>query len=824
MHTAVRHDRRSLPAAHLRRFLCVAFLLACTFSVPVRAQVSDKILKVSAIPSAPGSPVEVQVDLLRSGLLEKIEVAYRGFGERDYRRSEMSLAGTRATGTIPAMSQTTIALEYYFLLYPPGGAAPETYPKENPTEHPLSLTLLQPPPDTRLLVILSPEINEQLRPEDVLISFTIPEGDSSIDRVRTKIYVDGADLSPQVVRSGDLFVIKPHELASLASGGTHSIRVEIFDTAGQSRSSFTWPFSVTSLALEKPTVPAAWSQHYTVQMETRNENISSEATPYNRATITGRGSYNQFKLNGRLYLTNEEKESRQPQDRFYIGGESPWLTVGYGDSYPVFTDLIMNGRRVRGVSGSLRLGTFSLDVSHGDITRRIESDTLKTFPIDSLAVEQGRDPGAAFGSYSDLRWAKFRYGTFDRNVTVIRPSFGRREESHIAFTYLKSTDDISSIRYGFRPQENLVFGTDALVTLDRRNIEFTAQAAMSATNRDITNGTFSDDDIDRLYPDSSFSGNARKNIRRTRDILSRFITVNENLVPLAMKNFPTLSYEAGLALNYFDNALKFNYLRRGSAYESFGEPYVRTDVAGFTLADRARLAQNRVLVVAGVERLNDNTTFSKATTTTSTTGSLGLSYFPRTNLPTVTLAYLLAANTNDRDHADTLFAVDDMTNRVMLQLGKEYTFGIRHSASMGVSVSLRDDHTVRNLDTRNVTASLSNTSVFRIPLETTLGLSFTSSSFVSFDTTGRVTPSMAYATVNAGAVYRLAQDKLLLNGSFSPTFGDIQRILVNASVQYAIMKQVRLQGELSLYFNRKLYFVSGTSTDVIWSIMLNADI
>ncbi len=803
--------------------LAIALFLA---SAAATGQISDKVSRVSVSTAAAGEPLTIQADLLQPEVIERVDLAYRPLGQTDFRFTEMAISGNSATATLPGSVTSASSIEYYLLLSIRGKEAQETFPIENPTQQPLRVDLQPASAMRNRIVILSPDRDERVTKEDLLITFSLLNADTTVDRAATKIYIDGADLSSLAVSAGDLYVLKPENMAVPLESGLHSVSVVLHDRQGIPVDSTRWAFTITGgLLMPVPMAKSPWLYNGSVQLETRNENIQKEVTPYNRATVDASGSYDLFRAKGHLYVTNEEKDTRQPQNRFFIGGESPWLNIGYGDNYPVFPDLIMNGRRVRGVTGNLTLNKFNLDITHGDIIRRIESDTIRTFPADSLAAQQARNPGLAYGLYDPAtgEWAAFNYGTFNRDLTIIHPSFGERNGSHIGFTYLKSSDDPGSIRFGVRPEENVVFGSDLFLTYDRHNVEFSGQAALSGTNHDITSGTFSNAQIDSLY--ANYSESQRTTIRQLRDFFSRFITVNQNLVPLGSKGVPTLSYETALSLNYFNNYFRATYLRHGDSYESFGQTFLQPDIEGFNLADRVRLVENQLMLTAGIERLQDNTASTKPATTTSLTANGGVSYYPRTDLPTMTLSYVYTSNDNDRDPADSVWAISDKTNRVFFQLGKSFTYGIRHNALMSVSTSVRDDRTVRNRDTRNTAVTLSDAGTFTIPLQVTMSVTYNSSKFVMLDSSLNLSPiTLAYTTIYATGEYRAMQDLLRFTLGVSPTFGDLQRVLIDAGAQYYFVKNVSARLQFSLYLNNKLFNTSTTSNDIIWGIVFHADV
>ena len=788
------------------------------FSAVTLGQISDKIAKVTAPPVPQGQPASIQAELINPAVIQRMEVAYRPFGEQSYKRMEMSVVGNLATATIPATATLPPFLEFYLLLYTQNSQTPETYPLENAEGHPLRVDIQEAYPASKYITVLSPEEGETVRKEDLFISFTVTK-DTLLDTSANQIFLDDANVTRFAVGSGDLFVLRPENASLVLSSGKHTVRVELYSKNHSLLESFHWGFGVPGIG--EPVVtpaPEGWLYGGSLQLETRNEKIDTlPGVPYNRATLTANASRGIFRTWGKMYLTNEEKSGRQPQDRFTLNAEIPHLQLGVGDLYPVYPDLIMNGMRVRGVSGNVSLGSFGLTVTQGQILRSIEGDTLKTFPGDSLVAEQQRDPSASYKVYrpGDSVWAKFVGGTFSRDLLVIRPRFGT-ENSYVGFTALKSSDDPASIQFGIKPEENLVVGTDFLFSFANHTVDVNGQVAMSGTNHDVTRGTFTDAEIDSLYGDNSQS--TRDHMRTIKNILSHLITVNENFVPLTQKYMPTLAYEAGFAVNTGDNGFRFNYLRHGNSFESFGQTFVRPDIAGFNLSDHVRLVNNSLLVSGGFERLQDNTAENKPATTTSTTANLGVSYFPRTDFPSLTLAYLFASNDNGLD-LDSAFATRDLTNRVVLQLNKDFTYIARNQGMLSVSTSLRDDQTQRGLDTKNTTITLGVTSTYQIPLQTTVNLLVSLNSLPAIDSLGRTTLSPRdYMTLYLNGQYRLADDRLLLSAALSPTLGNIGRMLCDASAQYFFTKKISAVTDLSLYLNR------GRSSDFIGSLILRAEL
>jgi hypothetical protein len=810
----------------LRLFLVTIFIVfsACIAAAQVAG---DPVANVSTSSYRPGEPLELHVELALTASIGRIELAYRPYGRSEFLRSEMSLSGMSASMLLPAGDMIPPYIDYFFVLYDHNGDSIGTSPIVNPTVQPYKLMLeaeVRAQAPSGFLTILSPEPDERLMAEDVLISFSLIDPDTSlIDPATTRILLNGIDVSGHAVVSGNLFVVRPENASvSLQPGIPHTIRVEIDGRDGKLFHSYAWNFTVMGRTARpvEPIMAESWAYRSNLQLETRSESVADRVTPYNRASLGATGRYKQFRIDGRIYATNEEKDFRQPQNRFFVGAESPWLSVGYGDSYPIFPALFMSGRRVRGLSSSLTLGFLNVDLASGDMMRGIDGEPVRIFDaakLDSVQNDSSRtDRTGMFGPYDANRWAEYRYGTFSRNVLAVRPSFGSRTGSHVGFTYLKSKDDLHSIRFGFQPKENVVMGSDILIALDNRNIELSGQVAFSATNRDITTGTFSDAQIDSIFDNETEQ--TRRDIRRARDILSKFMTVNEHLIPLSLKNLSTLAYEGALSLTYFGNLLRTSYIRRGNDFESFGQPFLRRDVAGYAITDQLRLFDSRLFLNGGLERLEDNTAQTKSATTVSTTANAGFSYLPVTNIPSIAVNYFRSANDNSR--RDSIYAVNDVMHRIAVQVGHIVDlFGTRHSLGLSVGTSSRDDATVRNLDASSVSVTLGASTSYGIPLQTSFQVSVNSNSFALPNPTGgQSTRNIDYQTLFASARYRFLEGRLLVNGAINPTFGDIKRTLLDTGAQYFFLPNLSLQTQMSIYLNNQ------TSNDVVWSVILRADV
>ncbi len=793
---------------HLRLFLISALLLGFCNEVNI-AQMSNYILSVKTGDAKDKSPLIITADLISLENISSLNVAFKSFGQNEFQKIEMMVAGTTASVTIPGDNIQPPYLEYYLIIDLKDGTS-QTYPLDvDQGVSPIQIAVSGVSEKDSEIIVLSPNEGEVISKDDFLISISFIKAPSKVDIAKTKIFLDNQDITSQELLAGDLIIINSENLSEIQTGGK-SLKIEIYDSDGNLYHTINKSFQVATQLIADEAA-AAWKYFSNLRAESRNENFNKASTWYNNFNVDAGASYKDWKFNGYLYVTSEEKNNLQPYNR-YLAAVSyiDLLDIKVGDSYPRFPNLIMDGKRVRGFSGSLNFGFFNLQTSIGETDRKIEGKLLQTYskeqvPLGSniIAINEAK--------YNDP-YGAVNFGTYKRDLFAIRPSFGSGEKFQFGLTYLHSKDDPGSIEFGARPEENALFGTDLMFALDDQNIIFTSQAAVSLVNTDISGGELSDAQIDSLFgPDKYFDMNP-DDVKTIRDLVGNFITINQYIGPLNPQKFSSLAGEGAVTFNYFNNSLKASYIYRGNDYQSFGQSFIRTDVKGINLVDRIRMLDNKLFISLGYESLKDNLQSTKIATTTYKTFSASVSVFPRADFPNITLGYNRYDNENglsvkktDNDQIDTLnskYVVDDATNRFLITLSYDIIAGVRHSSSLSFSTQNRDDNGMYDADAKFNSGILSVNSYWTMALNSIFQIIYSST-----DITGM--SKFDYFTLVAGAKYRMLENKLLLSATLSPSFGDFDRQAFEFTASYNVL------ANFDLVFQARIFRFPGKVTNSI---------
>ena len=801
-------------------FLVAVVCLISAAFLTAQAQVSSVIVRVNAPIVSQNQPLPISVEFTPSGNVERVLLRYRGFGESEYRQQEMLMAGNSATATIAAQYVLPPYVEYYTQVLLSNGRS-ETYPIENAESTPLKATVKPVDPKSLEVRVLSPEQGETVANEDLVVAISLFYASENVNKKGTKLFLNGIDVTAQAIFSDDVILYSPATFPRPLSLGVQFLRVELYDGSGGLYHTIESNFSLSTAAA----IAAEESRlRFGVNgsAEFRNEDVGATKNTFLRGQLQAAGTYKSLNFGSNIFITNEEKSDRQPQDRFLAYGDLDILKVQLGDAFPKFPTNIVSGKRVRGVSASLLLKFFNVDFAYGETMRSIDGMSLRDTTFADTNAVKSRTSNTL--QKSGLQYSIFQPGTFSRSFMAIRPSFGSGENFQLGFTYMNSKDKVESIKYGLTPQENLVAGTDVLIAFDDQRFRIDGQASLSLTNRDITKGNFTDADYDLLAGknDKSLTAAQQADRQKTSDDLKKigdfggkFITINENLFPLnpVGRGLPGVAYDGALSLNYLNNFIRAQYYQRGAAYLSFGNEFLQADIQGLALSDRIRMFQNRVLVSLSYEQRQDNTAETKVATTKYGNVNGSLTVFPAADLPSLTLGYGILTRSSDanlKDSLQKLYAADDQTSRISLQINYDFTLGARHNFSFGVNLSDRKDNLPVNLnrgEQKNNSYFGSLTTFFRIPLQTTISFNTNmtqSSALTSVPLSGIPLQDFKLTSLSLNAQYRLLEDKLRLSSTVSNSSGDLKRTLVQVGADYSITNNHALAFEYD-YINNSGY-------------------
>jgi hypothetical protein len=665
----------------LSKFIALACLLTVSVNIEAIAQ-STKIMHTTIQVADEGKPIDFEMLLENPPTdVEEANLFYREKGEDVFDRIEMIDAGGKYVARIAGKEVNPNGLEYYMSVNLDDGQEitfPEVEPKSIPIE--IAVKPNEDSPSSLETIILSPEKNETILKEDLLIAVSLFNGEGLLDLNSVILLLDGMDITSQANITVDLISYVPYQIRS----GEHIVELRMNDIEGNELPALRWNFYV----IEEPTPVKLVNIRGRIYGDSRYEKISDEKVWRNKLDIKFDGNYNWLNYAGRAFITSDEKSYLQPRDRYFLSLSNSWFRLNFGDTNPMFSDLVLRGRRVRGLSVNLRSKWSSLGFVFGQTNRKIE------------------------GSEDE-------YGTYRRDLLGIRTSFGKHERFLFGLSLLKSKDAVNSIEYGIKPKDNIVIGSDIQTVLDERRIILKGEVAFSLYNDNIAGGAISKADLDTLGIELPID---------PKDYEQYFV-INPSMVPIDPTTMSSLAYVVRLKLNYFKNLLNFNYKSIGSEYNCLENSYLQNDIRGFSISDRVRFFNNQAYLMLGYENYNDNLSNDKTATTNSQIFSANISYYPLEDLPDVNLSFRRYLRNNGISKTDTIpdslgVVIDIVDNReydlsylFSMNLNKNiYLLNLNHNLSITYNQFDRvDKYRATRLDTMLIDNS---SKVFRLALKT----------------------------------------------------------------------------------------------------------
>jgi hypothetical protein len=153
----------------------------------------------------------------------------------------------------------------------------------------------------------------------------------------------------------------------------------------------------------------------------------------------------------------------------------------------------------------------------------------------------------------------------------------------------------------------------------------------------------------------------------------------------------------------------------------------------------------------------------------------------------------------DPDVQRRTYGIDDYTNRFGVQVTYRFFAGYNHNISATGSFASRKDNTVFKFDANNTMLGLNYATEWSKTLQSFLTLNMSNNEIINGAL--NTTQSFNITSIVAGAKYYMMQNKLVLNGSVAPTFGDLKRYAFDASALYYILQNLSLQLQVRYLVN-----------------------
>ncbi len=589
-------------------------------------------------------------------------VYYRSLGEFEFHSLPMESDGFTYFVEIPTQKLAPGKIQYYFAMQGVNGQF-FTYPDGAPYSNYYEIEILPARQQNALKKIevnlISPEENEVLNPDEVFLSFSIPLDVENPEKWTYRITIDGIDQSARLQQEGHVISFIPGSVRS----GVHQVSFKVYTPDGILVGQKQFQFRISDM----PSSNKAFSYSGSMFLDNRVQTIAQNNLNYTRGGLRLNMNYQKFQLDTRLMLNSNESSDRQPLNIYsarlkYQFSYKYFVYLWGGDVFPDYDPLVLQGRRIRGISLGLLSKYFDFDYTQGQSKRAIEG---KGDPLEPQKV--------------------LLPGTYRQDFRSIRPRFNFGSHFSWSLNLVNGKDNPNSITYGGNPKQYLVVGSGIDLNLHDRRIVIHGSVQASIKNVDAQGEI----DFDTLATTLDLSESDKKTARRIVDLFTKpgFLTLTPGLSPL-----PSLAINVDARLNYYNNNLVLSYKNVNAEYYTPGNPFLQKDIAGIFINDYIRFFNNRIFMNVFYNVYQTNISQDKAKTSSTDIGA-SISLMPLSNLPSVSLTYINYNRKNDITAEDSLYIPEDnATQSIGLSGSYQFEAGIiKNTLSASVNRFLRDD-------------------------------------------------------------------------------------------------------------------------------------
>ncbi|MBL6962418.1 MAG: hypothetical protein ISR55_01215 [Bacteroidetes bacterium] len=347
--------------------------------------------------------------------------------------------------------------------------------------------------------------------------------------------------------------------------------------------------------------------------------LRQEPTELHHIRLDGQIHLNKFTIPLKLYATNQESPLLPYRNRFMTGFETKAFKLYLGDFNPYYHQQVLFGQQIRGVHVQYKYHGMEVSYARGEIERSVEGI------LDTFIRGQGFPPG---NLHNDSTYVL--EGIYKRKISALNLKFNTIDNTQFNVIFLKSTDDTNSIKYGGYAGQNFVFGASNQVRSRNHIFEADFGVALSVTTDDIKKGTYSKNEIDGLFgTDLPFFP----------ENLNWLIVLNSTSKPLNWNNRPPLAVYGKAKLNILKQHFYFNLDRIGSAYYSFGNPYLQNNRIKYSVEDRFQFWKKKANMTIRYVRFQNNLSDIETITKITQIGSANLNFRYSTKWPQLLVSY-----------------------------------------------------------------------------------------------------------------------------------------------------------------------------------------
>ena len=626
----------------------------------------------------------------------------------------------------------------------------QTIPGIDPINNPYYVSMKKPAETQKKadtsFQMLSPDQDYNYQDDDFMVAISYFALEDKLQGKNIKLFFDGKDVSTQATITSNLLVYKPVSVKPV----THKIEVMIYNADGSVFKKKDWVVQVQKVpVIQKLPV----SVNGDLLIDSRLTMYDADSSSYyhdmdNKFKSIGRlrlwGGKNWFRYKGKIYISSEERSTRQPYNRYSLDFYVPHFNLYLGDHNQVFSNSTIAGKNIRGVGGDLQFGFFKLSSFYGQIQRHIKG----TMVVDTTdtAVD-----------------TSFTGGYYNRNSLGVRMQFGKERGFYFSLNVLKTKDDMKSEEYAQNPKDNIVVGVDSKLSLFKSRMQFGWEVSASLLNNNIAPGVLTKDELDSLDIDLPFDPESFENIF----IINQFVEPYK----LTMSNIAAEGY---LRTFFYHNLLNIRYSYVGGSFHSLANPYLQSDKAGLNIMDNVTLLNNQLTFGLGYHAYNDNIRDTKGSTTYTKGLLVNAGYFPYQGLPNLSLNFQQTRITNEISDT-TLLPINRLNNIATVNTSYKLPIRIfsptatRFQLSYSFTNTSDKEYESYNYNTNNVRLGI-NVDYTEIPMSTRLSFGYISRDdrYLPQGDTTFVETKSNYFTVGVTEELR---PKVYKDGSFRTTVG-----------------------------------------------------